>query len=379
MGLERSDTKLRDDVSTAKVCGKCRCLSSLKNNKNFVDPALFRHYVDCVYVMRQMVLGEDDDGRRADRIMRKALSNVSLSTIYRLFRQGDVQIENHSIKPEDRLKRGDILQIFLPEALAAAYDQKSDEGPTAPPPVPPLPQEAPRIIWQNRHLVAFHKPRGMLVHDGQMSLTAHALGLLRDQLSPSVSFSPGPLHRLDRNTSGIVMFSKTLVGAEKFTAAIRNRQVRKFYVAIVQGKISEAALFSDTLSRDTQRRVSSVDKKGRAASLYAFPLLHHDGYSLLLVELHTGITHQIRAQLAAHGMPLAGDTKYGGQATPKIRHYFLHSYCLYLGSPLFGDMPPEIIDPVPEDFSTATTALFDADSEKLDTEIFQGIGRLLEN
>lgn len=329
--------------------------------------------------MRQMVLGEDDDGRRADRIMKKVLSNVSLSTIYRLFRQGDVQIENHSIKPEARLKKGEILQIFLPEALVATHDQKSDERRAAAPPVPPLKQEAPWIIWQNRHLMAFHKPRGMLVHDGPMSLTAHALNLLRDQLSPSVSFSPGPLHRLDRNTSGIVMFSKTRIGAEKFTAAIRNRQVRKFYASIVQGEVSEAVLFRDTLSRDTQRRVSTVGKEGRAASLYALPLLHHDGYSLLLVELHTGITHQIRAQLAAHGIPLAGDTKYGGRITSKIQHYFLHSYCLYLGSPLFGDMPPEIIDPLSEDFSTVTTALFDADSEKLDTAIFQGIGRLLKN
>jgi len=173
------------------------------------------------------------------------------------------------------------------------------------------------------------------------------------------------------------MFSKTLVGAESFTAAIRNRQVRKFYIAIVQGEMRQSA-FSDMLSRDARRHVSLVDQKGKPASLYAFPLLHHDNYSLLLVELHTGITHQIRAQFAAHGMPLAGDTKYGGQTTPTIRHYFLHSCCLYLSSPLFGDMPVEIIDPVPKDFSTAATRLFDIDSERLETTIFQGIEQLLE-
>ncbi len=337
--------------------------------------------------MRQLLLGEDDDGRRADRIMRKALRNVALSTIYRLFRQGDIRVGHHAIQPEDRLKKGQIVQIFLPESLLASYDHEMPEN------VPiasssstsrrgltlPVGEGAPRILWQNRHLLALHKPRGMLVHDGQESLTAHALKLLRGMLSPSVSFSPGPLHRLDRNTSGIVVFSKTRTGAEKFTAAIRNREVRKFYVAIVQGEMNQAALFCDTLSRDTRRRVSTVDKSGRAASLYAFPLARHDGFSLLLVELHTGITHQIRAQFAAHGMPLVGDTKYGGKSISVISHYFLHSCSLYFETPLFDDMPLNITDSLPADFSTAAMSLFGIDSEELDRTIFQGIERVLKN
>lgn len=358
-----------------------------KEMKAFVDPFLFRHYVEYVNAMRQMVLGEDDDDRRADRIIRKVLRNVALSTIYRLFRQGDIQVDHRPIQPEDRLRKGQIVQIFLPESLHATDDHhKRGEDLSAGPSssvfrrdkVDHMSEETPRVIWQNGHLIAFHKPWGMLVHDGDASLTAHALRLLNGGLSPSVSFVPGPLHRLDRNTSGVVMFSKTLVGAKKFTSAIRNRQVRKFYVAIVQGEMSQEALFSDTLFRDTRRHVSTVDQKGKPASLYAFPLLHHDGYSLLLVELHTGITHQIRAQFAAHGLPLAGDTKYGGQTTPTIRHFFLHSYCLYLSPPLFEDMPSEIIDPVPESFSTVSKRLFDIDSERLETTIFQGIEQLLK-
>lgn len=335
--------------------------------------------------MRQMVLGEDDDGRRADRIVRKALRNVPLSTIYRLFRQGNVHVENHSIKPEDRLKKGEIIKISLPEALIAA---KTGEATDAPPRAISalksefnglLNHEMPQIVWQNEHLIAFHKPRGMLVHDGETSLDAYALSVLRDQLPHSVSFSPGPLHRLDRNTSGIIMFSKTRIGAEKFTAAIRNRQIRKFYISIVQGDALEPLLIQDTLLRDTQKHVSIIDKKGKTASLYIVPLIKNGRYSLLLIELHTGITHQIRAQLAAHGLPLAGDSKYGGQKTSNIRYYFLHSYCLYLRSQLFGDMPSKIIDPLPEDFYTMIMTLFDTNPEKLEAGIFQVMKQLLEN
>jgi 23S rRNA pseudouridine955/2504/2580 synthase len=337
--------------------------------------------------MREMVLGEDDDGRRADRIVRKALSNASLSTIYRLFRQGNVQVESHSIKPDDRLKKGEVIKISMPEALIPAHDKKPEGAPSPSGNISSSKNgfcdlsksETPRIIWQNRHLVAFHKPGGMLVHGGQASLNTYALGCLRDQLSPSVSFSPGPLHRLDRNTSGIVMFSKTRIGAEKFTAAIRNRQIRKFYISIAQGSISEPLLLYDIFLRDTQRHMSIVGKKGRPGSLYAVPLVKNGGYSLLLVELHTGITHQIRAQLAAHGLPLVGDSKYGGQKLSDTRSYFLHSYCLYLRDPLFGDMPSKIVDPLPGDFYTMVVALFDTSAEKLNTEILYRVEQLLEH
>lgn len=385
MGLVKSDIRLRDGVSTCQSVRKLLRSVKPKNIKSFIDPVFFRRYVECVGTTRELLLGEDDDGRRADRIMRKALRHVALSTIYRLFRQGDIQVDHHPIRPEDRLRKGQVVQIFLPESLLASSTHKTAEN--SPPAssssisrpglIPPVVEETPEVLWQNRHLLAFHKPRGMLVHDGEESLTAHALKLLRGELSPSVSFSPGPLHRLDRNTSGIVVFSKTRTGAEKFTAAIRNRHIRKFYVAIVQGEISQAALFRDRLSRDPRRRMSSVDNSGRTASLYAFPLVRHDGFSLLLVELHTGLTHQIRAQLAAHGMPLAGDTKYGGQRTPIISHYFLHSCCLYSGTPLFDDMPSTITDPLPADFSAVAMRLFGVDAEELERTIFQGIERLL--
>ena len=353
----------------------------------YVDPRSFRHYVESVYITKQMVLGEDDDGRRADRILRKSLKNLSLSTIYRLFREGDVRVEQHSIQPGARLKKGAVLEVSLPEDLNQEC-QKRPANSTGTWKGGAAPQKAraearnhvvPWIVWQNQHLVAFHKPRGMLVHDGAESLTAYALGLLSNTLSPSLSFTPGPLHRLDRNTSGLVMFSKTRIGAEKFTEALRSRQIRKFYIAIVQGGVATALQFHDKLLRDEQKRISKVDSRGRDASLSLLPIRASDGYSLVLIELYTGLTHQIRAQCAAHGIPLAADSKYGGRKTPEVGDYYLHSYCLYLREALFEDMPSKIIDPLPESFNKAVAGLFGVEAERnIDGEILKGIGQLLK-
>jgi len=334
-----------------------------------------------------MVLGEDDDGRRADRILRKALKNLSLSAIYRLFREGDVHIERHSVQPGARLKKGTVLEVSLPEDLnrecqkRPANSVEIRKGGAAPKNARAETRNhaAPWIVWQNQHLVAFHKPRGMLVHDGAESLAAYALDLLSDTLAPSLSFTPGPLHRLDRNTSGLVMFSKTLVGAEKFTAALRSRQVRKFYIAIVQGGIPTSLQFHDKLLRDEQRRISKVDSRGRDASLSLFPIRASDGYSLVLIELYTGLTHQIRAQCAAHGIPLAADSKYGGRKTSEVGDYYLHSYCLYLKETLFEDMPSKIIDPLPECFNKTVANLFGVEAQRnIGGEILEGIGQLLK-
>jgi len=89
-------------------------------------------------------------------------------------------------------------------------------------------QEQPWVIWQNEHLMAVHKPRGMLVHDGDTSLDEYVRRMLVSSLPASISFVPGPLHRLDRNTSGIIMFSKSLRGADIFSTALRFHQLQNF-------------------------------------------------------------------------------------------------------------------------------------------------------
>ncbi|HOU60174.1 MAG TPA: RluA family pseudouridine synthase [Rectinema sp.] len=328
-----------------------------------------------------ITLSRDDDGRRADRIVRKVLKDTALSTIYRLFRQGDIRISNIPIAPNDRLKEGDVIEIkFSERSLEKGQNQTIIKS--------TLPKkeysqvafsEIPRILWQNAQLIAFDKPRGILVHDGSSSLNAYVQRILYDQLEPSASFSPGPLHRLDRNTSGIIFFSKTRKGAELFSVAMKNRRIRKFYAAIVQGKIDEPISLKDFILRDKKRKLSLLDdRKGKEASLYLSPLMHNKSYSFLLIELITGLTHQIRAQLASHGYPLVGDSKYGGSKTAKISSYFLHSCCLGFPEPIFEDMPLTIFDPLPGDFNLAVSDLFQIDHEEVDALISHRIEQSLE-
>ncbi len=345
-----------------------------------VDPRLTKHYGQFVGKLLTITLSRDDDGRRADRIVRKVLKDTALSTIYRLFRQGEIRTSNSPLKPNDRLKEGDIVEIRLPEKIwekghsqtiikSASLKKKHSQGSY---------DEIPSILWQNSHLIAFHKPRGMLVHDGNTSLDAYVHGFLHDLLEPSVSFSPGPLHRLDRNTSGIIVFSKTRIGADLFSTAMRNRRIHKFYIAIVEGRIDEPILLKDSILRDKKRRLSVIDKnEGREAILHAFPLIQSKLFSLLLVDLITGLTHQIRVQLASHGYPLAGDSKYGGSKTPEINSYFLHSCCLGFVQPLFEDMPLTIFDPLPNDFGLAISYLFNMNKREIDTLISHRIDQSL--
>ena len=345
-----------------------------------VDSWPTKHYGQFVGKLLTITLGSDDDGRRADRIVRKVLKDTALSTIYRLFRQGDIRTSNSPLKANDRLREGDIVEIRLPEKIlknsqsqtiikSTSLQKKHSQGPY---------DEISSILWQNSHLIAFHKPRGMLVHDGNTSLDAYAHSVLYDLLEPSVSFSPGPLHRLDRNTSGIIVFSKTRIGAELFSTAMRNRKIRKFYIAIVEGRIEESILLKDHILRNKRKRLSLIDnKEGKEASLYVSPLMHNKLYSLLLVDLLTGLTHQIRVQLASHGCPLVGDSKYGGSKLPGISSYFLHSYCLGFVQPLFEDMPLTIFDPLPNDFGLAISDLFNVDQRETDALISHRIEKSL--
>jgi 23S rRNA pseudouridine955/2504/2580 synthase len=179
---------------------------------------------------------------------------------------------------------------------------------------------------------------------------------LAPTLSPSLSFKPGPLHRLDKPTSGIIVFSTSLAGARSFSALLRSRRIRKTYLALLDGVLDRDETWEDTLVRDKERGKSFTmpdtgDKNAREARTRVYPLAHTMTATLVKLEIDTGRTHQIRAQAAAHGHPLAGDRKYGG--SEQRGGFLLHAWMLEL-----PEMPRRLLAPLPDNFTRRIQELF---------------------
>jgi 23S rRNA pseudouridine955/2504/2580 synthase len=254
--------------------------------------------------------GSDDDGRRLDRILRKALPELPLSGIYRLLRQKRVLVDGLPAEADARVRSGQMIRL---EGFIRDGGGRVSPGQTSAAPIKkPL-----RIIWEGAGLLALDKEAGICVH-GPDSLDEEARAYLEEKLPASLSFRPGPLHRLDRPSSGIVVFSTSLEGARIFSGLLRARLLKKRYLALVDGKLEEAAFWEETLVRDTRRKKTEVSAarvsggRGKTARTRVFPLAVGDAYSLVLLEIETGRHHQIRSQATFHGHPLAGDRKYGG-------------------------------------------------------------------
>jgi 23S rRNA pseudouridine955/2504/2580 synthase len=279
----------------------------------------------------ELTTGNDDAGRRLDRIVRAALPDFSLSLIHRLLRQGRVLVNGRAAQGADRVPAGAVITInALPPVSRPA-------PPASPPPAGGRFLELPPILWQGDGLLILNKPAGLAVH-GPESLDTLVQAYLAGRLPPSLSFRPGPLHRLDKPSSGVIVFSTGLEGARRFSALMREGRLRKQYLAIVEGRIERSEIWHDELVRDNARRktfaagpeaAAAGGEKFRSAVTRARPLAANAGYTLLLAEIGTGRTHQIRAQAAAHGHPLAGDVKYGGRGgTRRGGEWFLHAWKL---------------------------------------------------
>lgn len=302
--------------------------------------------------------GADDDGRRLDRILRKALPDHSLSLIHRLLRQGKALVNGKNAGPGERIPAGTVIQIVLqneprhaPRHCTPVPDRDSPSiSPKSPPP------EVPEILWRGNGVIVFNKPPGLASH-GKDSLDTIVKTWLSGKLPPSLSFRPGPLHRLDKPTSGAIAFSENLDGARLFSRLLRERAIKKTYLAIVEGRISKDETWQDGLVRDTSAKKTLVtDGAGAKNAVTAVkPLAGNGSYTLIEAHLVTGRTHQIRSHAAAHGHPLAGDSKYGGHGFPG--GFFLHAWKMeFTGQP--AGFPHTIIAPLPESFLSRINILF---------------------
>ena len=309
------------------------------------------------YHVRQFVLGPNDADRRIDRILRKLLPEMPLSAIYRLFREKAVILSGVKVKGAAKTRAGDILEVRMASrdvdttasnpCVPGAGDEKAQAAESI--------RFAGMILLETPDLALVNKPRGVLTH-GPGGIDEAARAYFAALITSSLAFSPAPLHRLDRNTSGALAVSASSAGAAKFSEALRSGLVEKTYLALLSGEMARAETWHDTLRRDSGTGTSFVGDGGKCAVTHARPVFRRDGLTLASIRLDTGRTHQIRVQAAAHGHPLAGDAKYGG--LPMRGGYILHCAALGIPAGVAGPAPVCIVAPLPDRARTVLSGLF---------------------
>jgi 23S rRNA pseudouridine955/2504/2580 synthase len=305
--------------------------------------------------------GPNDAGKRIDRILRSCFPDVPLSALFAALRKGAVRVGGQRVGGDYRVNEGDLISVkkFPGFCLQPKPQQKQQQKPwrksrqtgTRGIQFPP--------VFEDKNFLAVNKPWGILTH-GDSSLDESIKASLAPRLPPSLAFSPAPLHRLDRNTTGLIFFSKSLEGAREFSAALREGKITKIYYALVEGILPAAQTWEDSLIRDSKNRVTKSSRSGpsprpgKTALTQVRPLAHSSSYSLCELIIHSGRTHQIRSQAALHAHPLAGDRKYGGHPLPGAPHkgaYILHAAKL--------SFPPlEAEAPLPQDAAAFLKKLF---------------------
>ena len=204
---------------------------------------------------RDFTTGKDDDGRRLDRVLRIFLKEKSLSEIYKLIRKGLIKVNQKKTKPDAHLAEGDIISI-----AAFLFDSSGNQEPLEAEKISE-PKLKLNIVFENQHLLIIDKPYGYSVHGSQneklISLDKEVLAYLQSKndntKSESLSFKPGPLHRLDRNTSGLLAFSKSLLGAQWFSDCIKNHTIHKKYIGLAQGKLASEENWEDKLADSEEK------------------------------------------------------------------------------------------------------------------------------
>ncbi len=302
---------------------------------------------------------QNDNDRRFDRVIRKMFPDLELGSIYRLIRKGGIRLNGKKTAPSHRVRHGDRIAVppdialRRPSDVAAGVPADRVEERVAPTAL----SFSGRILAEDKHILAVDKPSGIVVH-GRDSLDSLVQRYLAPRIAPSLSFRPGPGHRLDRNTTGIVLFAKSLHGARHLSRLLREGRVEKRYIGLLDGTIRGPLVWQDRLRRNRElRKTALAPGSGQTAHTSVMPIATESNYTLVLFTIGTGRTHQIRAQASLHGHALTGDRKYEGSSSLTAT-YLLHAASIRLPQRESTFSFDFLTAPLPPPFSSAIAALF---------------------
>jgi 23S rRNA pseudouridine1911/1915/1917 synthase len=315
----------------------------------------------------EFVATTEETGARLDRVVAAHFPELSRTRVQELIEEGLVLLNGKPAKDSHKVRANDVIRVVPQErpALQAEPEQ--------------IPLD---VLYEDEDVIAINKPAGMSVHAGagnsHGTLVNALLGRGQALSQGSDPLRPGIVHRLDKETSGIVLVAKNDFAHAKLSEAFRQRAIRKIYVALVQGQMEhDQGRIEFAIARDPNRRTrmtavrrAAALPSARAARTDWRVLTRIDSASLLEVQLHTGRTHQIRVHFAALRHPIVGDTLYGaagqlhvGRATlPALRRNFLHAAKLGFAQPRSG-RAIELVAPLPPELREYLRRLCDAAGE----------------
>ncbi|MCR5032393.1 MAG: RluA family pseudouridine synthase [Lachnospiraceae bacterium] len=314
--------------------------------------------------MKELRIASMEAGQRLDKYLNKLLPGAGMSFLYKMLRKKNITLNGKKAEGKEILSEEDVVKIFFSDETFAAFCEngKGSQKKNAPLKKEPsfFAELDQGILYETADLLIVNKPAGVLTQkaDGKdVSVNDWALARIPD----SAGFKPSVLNRLDRNTSGIVLISKSIKGAQVVSQALKERTIGKYYRTLVFGSDVPEGIHRGYLKKNARTNQVKISATGEGDPIETGISCIKQGFwkqipvSYLEIHLITGKSHQIRAHLASLGHPILGDPKYGSRkvnetlkAECSVQNQLLHAYRVEAGEAILGGFIVEA--PIPPSF-----------------------------
>ncbi len=278
---------------------------------------------------KEYKISEEFVGLRLDKAVSMKDSSLSRVAVQRMIDEGNILINNNQTKTSYKLKLNDVVTIIKEEPKEVEI--KAEEIPLD-------------VVYEDNDILVVNKQKGLVVHPGNGNPDGTLVNAIMARCKDSLSgiggeIRPGIVHRIDKDTSGLLIIAKNDAAHINVSEQIKNHEVKKTYIALVRGVLKEnQATINMPIARSTKDRTKmAVSKKGKEAITHITVLERFDGFTLLEVNIETGRTHQIRVHLSQIGYPIVGDFVYSNGRNPfGVEGQMLHSSRLEFVHPTNG-------------------------------------------
>ena len=279
----------------------------------------------------KIIIDKTNEGTRADVFLAEYDSEITRSRAQKLIEEGNAAVNGRTIKTSYRLCEGDALEYTVP---AAAETEITPED---------IPLD---IVYEDKDMLVVNKPQGMVVHPAAGNYSGTLVNALMSYCGNSLSgingeLRPGILHRIDKNTSGLLLVAKSDRAHLGLSEQIKAHSLTREYLALVHGNIAaDSGTFDAPLGSDSKdrKKMTVTDKNSRNAVTHYFVLERFGKYTYIKCRLETGRTHQIRVHMSKNGHPIVGDDVYGRKKEEfRLNGQLLHAYKVGFVHPVTGE------------------------------------------